>query len=263
MPDEANTTPDPTQGNTGGGGGAEGGTGGSQEPEGTPPDSGTETENPTPKEGEPKGSDDSTPAPKDGDDDSKPAEDDDAGEEQKKGDDDKPAEDDASKGLDTIPESPDKYQIAIPEGVPRDENMEKVFRETAYALGLTQRQAQKLAEMQANRTKQVLEAQAQEAQKSIEKLQARWGANYDTNVQAARKALDVFGSPELHKLMDAVIPGTDMRFGDHPAVVEHFYAIGQAISESAIIRGERGGGGVPRTPAGDPMLRFPSLQKKE
>ena len=262
MPDEPNATHEPPQDDTGGAGGVESGTGGGdggQGAEGNPPESGTKTD-PTPPEGEPKAPDDTTPAPTDGDDDHKTADDDGAGKGQG---DDKPKEDDTSKGLDVIPETPDQYQIAVPDGVPRDEGMEKVFRETAYALGLTQRQAQKLAEMQATRTKQVLEAQAKAAEKSIEKLQARWGANYDTNVQAAKKALEVFGSPELHALMDAVIPGTDTRFGDHPAVVEHFYAIGQAISESAIIRGERGGGDVPRTPTGEPMLRFPSFEKKE
>lgn len=142
--------------------------------------------------------------------------------------------------------APESYKFAYPEGYTVDESalgeITGVFKE----LGLSQEQAQKLVEYDAKRMAAASSPEAQQkAQESA--IQAHnqriegWvnelrqdkefgGAQFDANVETAKKAMAAFGSPELKTLLE------ETGVGNHPALVKAFLKIGKEISEGQLHR---------------------------
>lgn len=91
------------------------------------------------------------------------------------------------------PESPDKYEIKLPDGVQVDENRLKQGRELAHKLGLNPKQFQELVAMDAQYYQQTMESTVKEQQEKAtleaESLKKEWGNAYDERRELARRAL--------------------------------------------------------------------------
>ena len=138
------------------------------------------------------------------------------------------------------PEPAPEYEIAYPEGLPVNKDLEAAFKETAKAARLTQEQAQQFADM-GRQVAEKITADQLAAQAAIWKV---WesetladkefgGAGFDENLAIAQKALDAFATPELKELLN--VTGV----GDHPEMVRLFYRAGKAISEDKLIPGNK------------------------
>jgi len=102
------------------------------------------------------------------------------------------------------PETPDGYELAKPEGLDEklwSEDEVKDYAGMAHKLGLTKSQAAELAKWQAERiggaaTKHT-EALEQLKTEAVTALKKEWGAEYEANVQAAKKGAMIAGGEEL------------------------------------------------------------------
>ena len=183
------------------------------------------------------------PAPKEGDTPQQGAEGDNpAGEkpaDEKKPDGDKPAE----KKEDDKPEgAPEKYEFQAAEGVELDTEALKDFEPVARELNLTNDQAQKLVDAYPKILAGVQQRQAEAWQAQTEQWAADVKADKEiggdkltSNLSAAQRALDQFGTPELKEYLNTT------GLGNHPDLVKTFVKIGKAMSEDGMVTGSNDG----------------------
>lgn len=139
--------------------------------------------------------------------------------------------------------APEEYaDFQLPEGVQLDAELTSDLKAVAKELNLTQEQAQKLADLAANKT-QGIGARQMEA---ITAAQQQWtadakadkefgGESLNENLGIAKKALDSFGTPELRTLLN------ESGLGNHPEIIRAFYRAGKAISEDRFVPSGNGG----------------------
>lgn len=128
---------------------------------------------------------------------------------------------------------PEEYaDFAAPEGITLDPEALETFKPIAKELGLTQEQAQKLVDVQAQTAKRWQEA----VQQHVVDTRLAWreaaqadkeigGEKFVENLGVAKQGRDAFGDDELKSLLD------ETGIGDHPAVIRFFYKVGKANSE--------------------------------
>lgn len=137
------------------------------------------------------------------------------------------------------PAAPESYNdFNAPEGLALDADLGADLKAFAKEKGLSQDEAQKLADMgfaAVQKTKDAFQAQ-------VEQMQAQWvadtradkefgGEKLGANLAVAKRALDTFGSPELTKLLD------ESGLGNHPEIIRYNFRVAQAISEDKLITG--------------------------
>lgn len=152
---------------------------------------------------------------------------------------DKPAGDGGEKPGDKPSGAPEKYEIALPEGLTLDEGVFSKAEPVLRELGLNNEQATKLANV-------IAEVRASESEAFVTQVQ-EWGKAtvadaeiggkaLQENLQAGRRALATHGTPELKALLD------NTGLGNHPEVVRFFMRIGKTIPvEDKVVSGERSG----------------------
>ena len=129
--------------------------------------------------------------------------------------------------------APEKYELALPDGVQMDEAGINAFTEVARELNLTQEAAQKVLEKMAP-------AMAQRQSEAIAQVRNEWaesargdkefgGEQLAENLSVAKKALDTFGTPELRTLLN------ESGLGNHPEIIRAFFRAGKAISEDKFV----------------------------
>lgn len=122
------------------------------------------------------------------------------------------------------PESPDKYDVAVPDGMPTE--FADAFRQTAHKLGLRPEQAKGIAEWNNAMASAQLEAGATE----VAALKAET-PDYDRKLAAAQAAAKRFGmTPALADELDA-------KMGSR-GLVEFFINMGEALAEAPRIDGK-------------------------
>ena len=134
------------------------------------------------------------------------------------------------------PTSPDQYKIPAPEGAPPE------FVQAAagkfHELGLNAKQAEGLAQwwnQQAETMAGSQQAQtAQAAELEMAQLQQEWGKEFDSNIEAGRRAARQFGADEatLSKMEGAL--GTK-------GMLQFFAKIGKGMGEDSFVDGSGGG----------------------
>lgn len=146
-----------------------------------------------------------------------------------------------------VPESPDGYEFKLPEGVsekyaPGEDASEvtKGFQAAFHALNLSKDQAAGVLEHYYRTVAAVDEAQEAgfkaEAEKQVEALDKKWGADAPRNREAAVRAMMAFGGQELVDLAEtSIIDGIPL--GDHAAWVESFAKVGLQLQEAAPLLG--------------------------
>lgn len=140
------------------------------------------------------------------------------------------------------PESPDLYELPIPEG--DDGAFAKTAAEWMHKAGLTKQQAQQIAAMNNEFISE--QVKAYEAEKAanqareLDDLKSEWGMAYDQNTEIARRGAQQFGiEPEmLEKIEDAI--GTK-------ALLTMFHNIGSKVGEHKMVQGQ--GDGFKLSPA--------------
>lgn len=131
------------------------------------------------------------------------------------------------------PVVPEEYaEFTLPEGYTMDEDLGTELKATAKEMGLTQSQAQKLADMGA---KQSAKFQAMQSD-ALQKARSTWeteakadkdygGERFGENLAVAKKAMDAYASPELKTLLNQT------GLGSHPEFIRLMWKAGQSISQ--------------------------------
>lgn len=128
------------------------------------------------------------------------------------------------------PEEPAKYEVSIPDT--HKEHFQEAavneFKNVAYKIGLNNEQVNALIDYQVaqidyqvENQQSALAVQKDEAENALKK---EWGFEYDKNVRAAQRALQVYGDDEIIELMNT-------EAGNHPAVIKLFARLGQEVTE--------------------------------
>lgn len=171
------------------------------------------------------------------------------------------------------PDKPEEYDIQIPEGLPDDKATVDWFRATVHELGMPKTMAEAFVSKHMERLvkqKENLDKSGEKfAQDAENKLKDEWkGDTYTANLEIAKSAAKKVGGDEYMDFLDEkriiVTPegARVMRLGDDPIHIKAWHKVGTAISEAAF----HPGGAQPspeiqRTPGGEPVLKFPSMEK--
>tara|TARA_R100001198_G_C5167837_1_gene170060 strand:- start:24 stop:860 length:837 start_codon:yes stop_codon:yes gene_type:complete len=128
------------------------------------------------------------------------------------------------------PDSPDKYQVNLGQDYEPyfGEAALNEFKNVAHTIGLNNDQVNALIEFQKAQVDYELQnqpAQLETQRKDTEQsLKQEWGFDYDKNVRAAQRALDVYGDDDLKELMNTEV-------GNNPAMIKLFHRLGQEVTE--------------------------------
>lgn len=136
---------------------------------------------------------------------------------------------------------PDKYEFKTPDGTTLDADATGELEGIAKELGLSQDEAQKVADIGAKmaqkwETKQADAAQAASAEWAAAATSDKeyGGDKLTESLTTAKRALDAFGTPELRSLLEG------SRLGNHPEVIRFMVRAGKAISEDRMVTGGAG-----------------------
>lgn len=136
------------------------------------------------------------------------------------------------------PGAPEAYEFKAPEGVTLDEGMVKDFSGIAKELNLTQDQAQKIVDLQAAAQQKQADAFKEQVQGWRDAVQADkdfGGDKLPQTIADAQKAIDLMPAgvrDEVKQLLDST------GFGNHPAVVKGFAAIGKLVAPDGFVKGD-------------------------
>jgi hypothetical protein len=138
------------------------------------------------------------------------------------------------------PVAPESYEdFAIPEGFETDDDSVKQFSSMAKELDLSQDQAQKLlnkqAELSADMKAQNETARVQREQAWVDELKADaviGGKNLPETVERANRTLRNLGTPELISLIK------ENGYGNNPEVVKFMANIDKRLGEDSMVEGK-------------------------
>ena len=150
------------------------------------------------------------------------------------------------------PESADKYEIELPEGLPdeiasqfNDEKL-SLFKQEAHKLGLNAEQVKRLVAWQAGNMSKQHEAYKGIIDQSMEQgesaLRQEWGRAYDQNLGFARKAFNEYGGDALAAKMESSGLGND------PDVLKAFANIAKTTMADKDLAGPSSGTHMALTP---------------
>ena len=129
------------------------------------------------------------------------------------------------------PEDPSKYTVNIPQDYEpyfEKENLDQ-FKNVAHQIGLNDKQVGALLEYQMNTIKHEMDNEPAEISRqkadTETALKQEWGYDYEKKVQAADRALSVYGDDELRELI------TNSSAGNNPAVIRFFARLGEEVTE--------------------------------
>lgn len=157
------------------------------------------------------------------------------------------AKDDKAKdaAADKVPED-GKYVLTMPEGVPVDQELLDSLGPDFKELGLTNGQAQKLADKfiatQTARAEKQGETWSNTLQKWAEDAKADkeiGGTKWDGTVSASRRAVETLGTPALKEYLNA------SGGGNHPELIRFMAKVGSMIKEDNPAVGGAEGAGRP------------------
>jgi hypothetical protein len=133
---------------------------------------------------------------------------------------------------------PESYEFQMPDGVQLDKAAADEFTAIAKELKLDQAAAQKVADVGAKMAQRQAEAHAKLVETWTEQVKTDkefGGDKLEENLGIARKALEVFGTPELRDVLNST------GLGNHPEVIRAFYKAGKAVSEDKFVKGAPAG----------------------
>lgn len=136
------------------------------------------------------------------------------------------------------PTVPENYEFKFADGIQLDQAMVDEFTPIAKEAGLTNDQAQKLADLYVKgigaREEAILaehQTRIADWQKASKEDKEFGGAKLSENLAVAKTAYDKFTSPALRELIE------ETRLGDHPEMIRLFYSIGKLLKEDGFVEG--------------------------
>lgn len=129
------------------------------------------------------------------------------------------------------PENKDGYKLDFPEGVDLDADALNNFKELAHSIGLTNAQANKLAEFEAARY-QSYEQNLMESRQGAEKvLKEQWGNDYDNRLAGAKEVINMYKD----KYPDAINDLVNGPAGNNPAFLAMLSELYGSLKESGAV----------------------------
>ena len=133
------------------------------------------------------------------------------------------------------PEDPQQYSLERADVF--DENTFETFRNTAYEIGLSNKQAEKISnyfENQVREGQEVLAQRAEEARFNGEQeLRQEFGQNFEKKLtQAQAAARTVMGDTEI---FDQIQLADGRVLGDHPAIIRTFSRMAELLGEDGLV----------------------------
>jgi len=128
------------------------------------------------------------------------------------------------------PNEASEYKVEIPQSHQTyfAEDQLNEFKNVAHNIGLNQDQVSALLNFQMKSIDNDVSKEGSRIavgkQETENSLKQEWGYDYDKQVRNAKRALEVYGDPELQQLMQG-------EAGNNPAVVKFFARIGKDITE--------------------------------
>lgn len=169
-----------------------------------------------------------------------------------------------------VPETPDGYELAPPEGLREglyNKDMEAAFRAKAHELGLPGTKAAELNnwyyQMMSNGDKQIAQNEQQALDAAMNTLKDEWkGDTFKANSTLAQRAFKTFaGEMEgAQEFLEKTKVG-DVALGNHPMFLRIFAGIGQKISDDSSFGRETKTGEL--SDEDRARARFPKTQFKE
>ena len=140
------------------------------------------------------------------------------------------------ENLTFVPHSPEGYRLDFADNTAVNEELLEDFRELAHQLGITQKQAQKLAGFYENRVGGGLQQYTRKLQEKEQhwRTEIKQQPGYRQTISDARRAMETYASKELIDLFNHT------RIGSHPAMVRFMGKVGRALAEPSA-QGERSG----------------------
>lgn len=128
------------------------------------------------------------------------------------------------------PDEPTAYETKVPDDMAEyfGEPQLNEFKNVAHKIGLNQSQVDALINYQTGAIQHQLENEpamlAAQKDETETALKQDWGLDYNKNMKAAQRALQVYGDEEIMDLMNTSA-------GNHPAVVKLFARLGAEVTE--------------------------------
>tara|TARA_R110002020_G_scaffold161060_1_gene345790 strand:+ start:274 stop:1080 length:807 start_codon:yes stop_codon:yes gene_type:complete len=129
-----------------------------------------------------------------------------------------------------LPETPDKYEIAV-----NDKEVDKEFfsnfKQAAHGAGILPNQAQKIFDWYNEASGKMVQDQTNQTQatekEAIDSLRNEWGSAYDSKLKAAHAGVSHYGNEELTAFLE------ETGLGNNPNIIKTFAKIGESLSEDA------------------------------
>ena len=144
-----------------------------------------------------------------------------------------PSEDETSK-------APEDYEFSMPEGVTIDDATIGDLKSLSKDLGLSQEQAQKIADLGVQQSQRWVEQQVEYAKQARDEWAQQvkadkeiGGMSMDQTLATARQALKAYGTSELVDLLN------ETGLGNHPEMIRAFSKIGKTIGNDTVVPGGR------------------------
>ncbi|WP_417431823.1 hypothetical protein [Kiloniella sp.] len=165
-----------------------------------------------------------------------------------------------------VPETPDGYELQVPEELSSQHSEEDwkaytgAISELSHALGLSPDQAQALADMDLQAKTQSMENMereqeqylSQQIEETTQTLSDEWGSKMDVNVRTANRALKALGGSELEGVLSEAGVLND------PVVIRAFHKAGLSLVEDS----SPGGAGATRRNKSAAEILYPSSTKE-
>ncbi|KLN61885.1 hypothetical protein WH96_06310 [Kiloniella spongiae] len=165
-----------------------------------------------------------------------------------------------------VPETPDGYELQVPEELSSQHSDEDwkaytgAISELSHALGLSPEQAQALADMDLQAKTQSMENMereqeqylSQQIEETTQTLSDEWGSKMDVNVRTANRALKALGGSELEGVLSEAGVLND------PVVIRAFHKAGLSLVEDS----SPGGAGATRRNKSAAEILYPSSTKE-
>lgn len=157
-----------------------------------------------------------------------------------------------------VPETPEGYKIALPEGVPKGDPVFGAFIQASHEHGLN---AAQLQGVMGKVLSSIAEHREGQALVSREAMQKHWGDDFEANTATAITGMEAVAAEAKFTVEEtaelaAMIPLS-------PALAKAFHRVGLLYKEDATGggKGKLDGGEMERTRGGMPQLDFPSMRK--
>ena len=153
-----------------------------------------------------------------------------------------------------VPESPDGYELRLPEDLPealRDDAegaaLRQEFLAAMHTAGASPEVVQQALDWYyGNAAAGLARQEAAQAERRAEAeagLRREWGADHDRNLAFAQRAAETFGDDGFKEFLENQ-EAEGVKLGDHPAFLRAFAAIGRAMGEDVPLTGAGEGSGT-------------------